>query len=48
LTLDQWRNVMEYAPWQPVFSGFAIAITVFSLNVLGDGLRDALDPTTTE
>jgi len=46
LMLNEGRNVMEYAPWQPVFCGFAIMITVFSLNVLGDGLRDALDPTT--
>ena len=45
LMLNEGRNVMEYAPWQPVFSGLAIMITVFSLNVLGDGLRDALDPT---
>jgi peptide/nickel transport system permease protein len=46
LILNEGRNVMEYAPWQPVFSGFAIMVTVFSLNVLGDGLRDALDPET--
>ena len=45
--LDEGRNVMEYAPWQPVFAGLAIMITVFSLNVLGDGLRDALDPEST-
>jgi len=44
LMLNEGRNVMEYAPWQPIFSGFAIMVTVFSLNVLGDGLRDALDP----
>jgi peptide/nickel transport system permease protein len=47
LMLNEGRNVMEYAPWQPVFAGFAIMLTVFSLNVLGDGLRDALDPTAT-
>ena len=46
LMLNEGRNVMEYAPWQPIFSGFAIMVTVFSLNVLGDGLRDALDPET--
>ena len=46
LMLNEGRNVMEYAPWEPVFSGLAIMITVFSLNALGDGLRDALDPTT--
>jgi peptide/nickel transport system permease protein len=47
LMLNEGRNVMEYAPWQPIFSGLAIMVTVFSLNVLGDGLRDALDPEAT-
>ena len=31
-------------PWQLIFPGAAMAITLFSLNFLGDGLRDALDP----
>jgi peptide/nickel transport system permease protein len=35
---------MEQAPWMAVFPGLAIAFIVFALNVLGDGLRDALDP----
>ncbi len=48
LMLNEGRNVMEYAPWQPIFSGLAIMVTVFSLNVLGDGLRDALDPEATD
>ena len=30
--------------WMIVFSGFALALTLFSLNFLGDGVRDALDP----
>ena len=30
--------------WQVVFSGMTLAMTLFSLNFLGDGLRDALDP----
>jgi peptide/nickel transport system permease protein len=47
LILNEGRNVMEYAPWQPLFSDTAIMITVFSLNVLGDGLKDALDPEST-
>ncbi|HEM61290.1 MAG TPA: ABC transporter permease [Chloroflexi bacterium] len=47
LILDEGRNVMEYAPWQPVAAGVAVMVTVFSLNVLGDGLRDALDPEST-
>lgn len=35
---------MEQAPWMAIFPGLAIALIVFALNVLGDGLRDALDP----
>ncbi len=34
---------MEDAPWLLVFPGFLFALTLFSLNFLGDGLRDALD-----
>lgn len=33
-------------PWQLIFPGLLMAITLFSLNFLGDGLRDALDPQT--
>ena len=35
---------MEEAPWLLIFPGLALALTLFSLNFLGDGLRDALDP----
>ena len=35
---------MEESPWQLVFPGLALAVTLFSFNFLGDGLRDALDP----
>ena len=35
---------MTYAPWTAIFPGLAILITVLSLNYIGDGLRDALDP----
>jgi len=31
-------------PWQLIFPGVTMALTLFSLNFLGDGLRDALDP----
>jgi len=33
--------------WEMVFSGFALVSTVLAINFLGDGLRDALDPTQT-
>ena len=32
------------APWVPLFTGFAIFLVVIGLNLLGDGLRDMLDP----
>jgi len=35
---------MEEAPWLLIYPGLALAFTLFSLNFLGDGLRDALDP----
>lgn len=38
--LDQLR----YAPWTSVFPGLAIAMAVLGFNLLGDALRDALDP----
>lgn len=37
-------DVMEEFPWLLIFPGLALSITLFSLNFLGDGLRDALDP----
>lgn len=37
---------MAIYPWQIIFPGVTMAITLFSLNFLGDGLRDALDPQT--
>ncbi|MFT3742703.1 MAG: ABC transporter permease [Pyrinomonadaceae bacterium] len=33
-------------PWQLIFPGLTMALTLFSLNFLGDGIRDALDPQT--
>ncbi len=37
-------RTMESAPWALVFPASFLAATLFSLNFLGDGLRDALDP----
>jgi oligopeptide transport system permease protein len=37
---------MEGYPWLIVFPGLALTLTLLSLNFLGDGLRDALDPQT--
>jgi len=37
-------ETMEEFPWLLIFPGLALSLTLFSLNFLGDGLRDALDP----
>jgi peptide/nickel transport system permease protein len=42
--LGSGRKYMELAPWVAVFPGLAIMITVFGFNLLGDALRDAMDP----
>lgn len=42
--LGESRIYMISAPWFAIFPGLAIMFTVLSLNMLGDGLRDALDP----
>ena len=42
--LSSGRNFLEQAWWITLFPGLAIMITVLSINLLGDGLRDALDP----
>ena len=38
------QDVLASVPWLSLLPGIAITITVISLNVFGDGLRDALDP----
>lgn len=42
--LAEGREYMIDAPWIMIFPGVAITVTVLGLNLLGDGLRDALDP----
>jgi peptide/nickel transport system permease protein len=37
-------NYLQLNPWAAIFPGVAIALTVLGFNLLGDGLRDALDP----
>ena len=43
LILAESRNFFQTAWWLSIFPGLAIVVTVLSLNLLGDGLRDALD-----
>ena len=42
--LAEGKEYMMYAPYLVLFPGLAITATALSLNLLGDGLRDALDP----
>lgn len=42
--LYEGREVIRSSPYLVIFPGIAIALSVMSLNLLGDGLRDALDP----
>jgi len=45
--LNEGRTYLETAPWISVFPGIAIMVAVLAFNLLGDGLRDILDPSTT-
>jgi len=42
--LAEGREFLQRAPWVAFFPGVAIMATVLSINLLGDGLRDVLDP----
>ena len=49
--IPSWGNIMaegrqsfQIAPWVILFPGLCVAVTVLAINILGDGLRDSLDP----
>jgi len=42
--LGEARNLMIFAPWMATFPGLAIFFAVIGFNLMGDGLREALDP----
>ena len=42
--LNEGRTYLETAPWMSVFPGVAIMLAVLGFNLLGDGLREVLDP----
>jgi len=44
LLISDGVRSMEEFPWLLIFPGLMLSLTLFSLNFLGDGLRDALDP----
>jgi peptide/nickel transport system permease protein len=42
--LNAAQRYLSQAPWMALYPGLAIFCIVMAVNVLGDGLRDALDP----
>jgi peptide/nickel transport system permease protein len=42
--LSEGRTYMHRAPWVSIFPGLAIFVAVLGINLLGDGLRDVMDP----
>lgn len=42
--LAEAQTMIGFAPWLAIFPGFCVMLTVIGLNLLGDGLRDILDP----
>jgi oligopeptide transport system permease protein len=48
LLINYGVETMEEYPWLLIFPGMALSLTLFALNFLGDGLRDALDPRTSK
>jgi peptide/nickel transport system permease protein len=44
LMLSEGRNFLMLSPWPAIFAGFAILFLSFGFNLLGDALRDTLDP----
>lgn len=44
ILIKEGVETMEEFPWLLIFPSVALSVTLFSLNFLGDGLRDALDP----
>ena len=42
--LMEGKNVLEIAPWLSLWPGLAILVTVLGYNLLGESLRDILDP----
>lgn len=46
--LSDARNYMQVAWWLPTFPGLALLLTLLAINVVGDWLRDTLDPTVSD
>lgn len=44
LIINEGKDVFIDAPWVAIFGGLMITLTTLAFNLLGDGLRDVLDP----
>jgi peptide/nickel transport system permease protein len=42
--MSEGRTYFQISPWIIFYPGIALAATVLAVNVMGDGLRDTLDP----
>lgn len=42
--ISDGKDYMQYAPWMTLFPGLAIAVSALGFNMIGDGIRDLLDP----
>lgn len=42
--ISEGKDYLRYSPWMSLFPGLAIAVSAIAFNLLGDGLRDRLDP----
>ena len=42
--ISEGKDYLQYAPWLTIIPGLAIAVSALAFNMLGDGLRDRLDP----
>ncbi|MEI3266307.1 MAG: nickel transporter permease [Frisingicoccus sp.] len=42
--ISEGKDYIQYAPWITLFPGLAIAVSALAFNMIGDGLRDLLDP----
>ena len=44
--ISDGKTKMQFYPWQMIFPAIVLVVAVLAFNLIGDGLRDALDPKT--
>lgn len=42
--ISEGKDYLRYSPWMSLFPGLAISLSAVAFNLLGDGLRDRIDP----